>query len=93
MNISKVGTQENFQQDLQIIFENTKLIDQLDLHSVQNIHRNMSKSMEEITFEFFLQIPKRLALQIYKYYELDFDMFGYDKYEALEYVKAGYDDQ
>ena len=47
MNISKVGSQENFQQDLQIIFENTKLIDQLDLHSVQNIHRNMSKSMEE----------------------------------------------
>ena len=42
--------------------------------------------------EFFSKIPKNLSLTIFKYYELDFDMFGYDKKDAMRYVDAGLSD-
>ena len=42
--------------------------------------------------DFFSKIPQNLSLTIFKYYELDFDMFGYDKEDAMRYVEAGLPD-
>ena len=50
----------------------------------------MSKSQDEITFDFFQRISKHVAQKIYNYYELDFEMFGYDKIDALKFIEASY---
>ena len=42
--------------------------------------------------EFFSKIPQNLSLTIFEYYELDFDMFGYDKNDAKKYIEAGLSD-
>ena len=68
------------------------MIEELEYNLVQNRNRNISKSTEETTMEFFSKIPKNLSLTIFKYYELDFDMFGYDKKDAMRYVDAGLSD-
>ena len=68
------------------------MTEELEYNLVQNRNRNISKSTEETTMEFFSKIPQNLSLTIFKYYELDFDMFGYDKEDAMRYVEAGLPD-
>lgn len=64
----------------------------MESNLVQNRNRNVTKSTEETTMEFFSKIPQNLSLTIFKYYELDFDMFGYDKKDAKRYIEAGLSD-
>ena len=64
----------------------------MESNLVQNRNRNVTKSTEETTMEFFSKIPQNLSLTIFKYYELDFDMFGYDKNDAKKYIEAGLSD-
>ena len=64
----------------------------MESNLVQNRNRNVTKSTEETTMEFFSKIPQNLSLTISKYYELDFDMFGYDKKDAKKYIEAGLSD-
>ena len=64
----------------------------MESNLVQNRNRNVTKSTEETTMEFFSKIPQNLSLTIFKYYELDFDMFGYDKKDAKKYIEAGLSD-
>ena len=64
----------------------------MESNLVQNRNRNVTKSTEETTMEFFSKIPQNLSLTISKYYELDFDMFGYDKNDAKKYIEAGLSD-
>ena len=47
---------------------------------------------EKHTMDFFSKIPKSMSRQIFNYYELDFDLFGYDKKDALKYIEAGIED-
>lgn len=64
----------------------------MESNLVQNRNRNVTKSTEETTMEFFSKIPQNLSLTIFEYYELDFDMFGYDKKDAKRYIEAGLSD-
>ena len=64
----------------------------MESNLVQNRNRNVTKSTEETTMEFFSKISQNLSLTIFKYYELDFDMFGYDKKDAKKYIEAGLSD-
>ena len=64
----------------------------MESNLVQNRNRNVTKSTEETTMEFFSKIPQNLSLTIFEYYELDFDMFGYDKKDAKKYIEAGLSD-
>ena len=78
--------------ELKILFENVNLTEELESNLVQNRNRNVTKSTEETTMEFFSKIPQNLSLTIFEYYELDFDMFGYDKKDAKRYIEAGLSD-
>ena len=87
-----VGREETFSKDLDVIFGAAKLSNQLNSNLVQNRNRNVSKTQDEITFDFFQRISKHVAIKIYNYYELDFDMFGYDKIDALKFIEASYNE-
>ena len=88
-----IGHKETFEDDLKITFENVELIHQCDIKLAQNSDKKITpKNQENILMDFFSQIPKSLLWKIFKYYELDFDLFGYNKTEAFKYVMAGIED-
>jgi hypothetical protein len=86
-----VGSKENFEFDLRITFENTNLMEQIDDITLATNSRLAAANIEDICMQFFSKIPKRLIQKIYNYYELDFDMFGYNKTDALKYIEYGLD--
>lgn len=88
-----VGSQESFNRDIKITFENVDLLDHCDINVAQNQHGvgNQTTS-EQLVMDFFSKVPRSLNWKIFHYYELDFDLFGYDKGEALKFVEAGLDD-
>lgn len=86
-----VGSQESFNSDIKITFENVNLLEHCDVDVAENKRGSNETTPEELAIEFFSKIPKALSWKIFKYYELDFDLFGYDKEDALRYVEAGLD--
>ena len=49
----------------------------VDLHANDQSRRDHTKP-EDREGSFFREVPRELAEKLYKVYELDFDMFGYD---------------
>ena len=84
-----VGSKETFDQDIRNLFDGVNLTEKLDINLKQN-SRQISE--ENSTLEFFAQLPKSISEKIFRYYELDFDLFGYDKSDALKYIQAGLED-
>ena len=50
---------------------------------------NGGHSNESFHFKFFSQLPKRLIVRLFDYYDLDFQMFGYDY--PKEFISMGFD--
>lgn len=82
-----IGRKETFENDVQILFENVKLAQMLNGSLKQNSASSFSNE-DEATLDFFKQLPRNLSEAIFEYYELDFDMFGYNKTEAMKYIDA-----
>ena len=87
-----VGKKETFDQDIKILFENVKLADKCEVNLAQNRATKDAEKEVKNTLQFFSQIPKSLSRTIFNYYELDFDLFGYDKAEVFKYIEAGLED-
>ena len=90
LHFDQIGRKENFFEDIDLLFSQLHLKDKLSVKLAQNSHPNLNET--ELARNFFSQIPKRLNRKIFDYYQLDFDLFGYDKNEALDYVELGTED-
>ena len=63
--------------------------DFLNLATNSNKQRD-SRSLDVLSEEFFSQIPKRIIQQMYDYYKLDFEMFGFEP--PTKYISMGYEE-
>ena len=73
-----IGHLEDYEEDERFI------VQKLDLDIPMGLHRNHApgeKSKSEKRMDFFSELPKELAQKLFKVYEMDFDMFGYEKPE------------
>ena len=86
-----VGKKETFDQDILILFENLELTDKCDPNLAHNKGNKKDDEENSNTLIFFSQIPKSMGMKIFEYYELDFELFGYDKTQALKYIESGLD--
>ncbi len=73
-----------------------RLLHHLRLSRILNPERtdncqSCGKDPENLARDFFSRIPRNLTRKIWQYYELDFDLFGYNKTDALKYVNMGYE--
>ena len=85
-----IGKKEHFNDDIKVLFNHVNLTDKCDISMVKNGVESRNEEFQ--TLEFFKRIPHRLSSKVFKYYELDFDLFGYDKNDAMKYIEAGYND-
>ena len=70
-----IGKLEDYEEDENFV------VQKLNLDIRLGLHRNSAggKSKSEKRIEFFSEIPTELTQKLFKIYELDFDMFGYQK--------------
>ena len=81
-----------FDADIQILFENLEMTDICETNLAQNRAMKTQEQENNNTLQFFSQIPKSMSRKIFDYYQIDFDLFGYDKAEVLKYIEAGLED-
>ena len=74
INFDIIGKLENYEEDEKFI------VQKLNLDIPLGLHKNSGgKSKSEKRTEFFSKIPIELTQGLFKIYELDFEMFGYEK--------------
>ena len=74
INFDIIGKLENYEEDEKFIVQN------LDLKIPLGMHRNDGGGNKtNRRTEFFSNMPIELTQSLFKIYELDFDMFGYEK--------------
>ena len=79
-----IGHLEDYEEDEKFIVENLSLEIPLGLHKNSALGQKSDsvlgqKIVHERRINFFEQIPTELTQKLIKIYELDFDMFGYQK--------------
>ena len=73
-----IGRMETFDEDLRYIVMKKNLHEVLPLEEL-SLSMNSAKSMSTKTAkDYFSQISKEQIVKLYKYYNLDFELFGYD---------------
>ena len=74
---------ETFNDDVKYIFQKNHLEKDLPL-SMVTVSKNAAKlKTSNVTAEYFSQLSKDQITDLYEYYRLDFELFGYD---ASSYV-------
>ena len=73
-----IGRMETFNDDVKYIFQKNHLEKDLPL-SMVTVSKNAAKlKTSNVTAEYFSQLSKDQITDLYKYYRLDFELFGYD---------------
>ena len=73
-----IGRMETFSEDVKYIFLKKNLEKDLPLNQAISSKNSAKSKTEEITNEYFNQLSKQQIDELYEFYRMDFELFGYE---------------
>ena len=78
MKYDVIGRMETFNEDVKYIFLKKNLEKDLPLNKATTSKNSASTKTAEITVNYFNQLSKQQINDLYEFYRMDFELFGYD---------------